>query len=278
MINKIIKIILALLALVAVYVVWQTQTGKTTEVFVAAHDMPAGYTITAEDIQTQELAVDAIPQGSFTDSKELVGKTLSLPRSAQDVILRSHLGGTDMSLGPDERAIGIEITDSAGLAGLLKPGDIVGINAVLDAPGKQGVFSKVISDGVRVLYVSPDFLAQNPKVEDENGSTIGGGGVDTTRSQEGVIILAVPVGKQVIAYDFSEFGVQSDTLTVNMIELLSAFDNSRNVELSLFMTPSNRQEFLTSGVYIPDLVISPQTPTPTLSPDEQLTPVPNEGG
>ncbi|MEA2008813.1 MAG: Flp pilus assembly protein CpaB, partial [Chloroflexota bacterium] len=265
--------IIAVLALVAVVFIGKAQTGKTMAVIVAQHDLPEGYTITSGDVQEVELPVSNVPQGAFTDANELVGETLSVPRSAQDVILRSHLGGTSWELQPDERAIGIEVSDSAGLAGLLKPGDFVGVNAVIAS--SEGSFSKVVSDGLRVLYVSPTFLATAPKADNAEGEDAalgGGGGIDQPREDEGVVILAVPTGKCVIAYDFSAFGVESKTRTVNVIELLSAFDHSSKVALSLFMDPADWQSFLTSGVHVPDLVI---TPAPSPTPEPSLTPTPD---
>ena len=279
--KKIIRTIIAVLALIAVVFIGKAQTGKTMTVIVAKYDLPEGYTITANDIQEVELPITNVPQGAFTDAAELVGETLRIPRSTQDVILRGHLGGATWELQPNERAIGIEVTDSAGLAGLLKPGDFVGVNAVIAS--SEGSFSKVVSDGLRVLYVSPTFLAVEPEAEsaEDEGAALGGsGGIDQPREDDGVVILAVSTDKHVIAYDFSAFGVESQTRTVNVIELLSAFDHSSKVELSLFMDPANWQSFITAGVHIPDLVVTPEpspTPSPTPTPGPG-TPTPSEEG
>jgi pilus assembly protein CpaB len=186
------------------------------------------------------------------------------------VILRSHLGGTDLELGEEERAVGIQVSDSGGLAGLLKVGDRVGVNAVIET--SQGSYSKVIADGLRVLYISPSCLAEVPQVEavpEEGG--LGASGIDEPRDTEGVVILAVPVGVHIVPYDFSPYGAESETRPTNIIELLSAFDHSPKVKLSLFLDPELRGGFLTAGVLIPDLVVRPQpTPTPTLEPTPTL--------
>ena len=278
--KKIIRTIIAVLALIAIVFIGKAQMGKTMTVIVAKYDLPEGYTITTNDIQEVELPITNVPQGAFTEASELVGETLRIPRSAQDVILRGHLGGTTWELQPDERAIGIEVTDSAGLAGLLKPGDFVGVNAVIAST--EGSFSKVVSDGLRVLYVSPPFLADELQVESDSEENImvGSGGIDQPREDDGVVILAVSTDKQVIAYDFSAFGDESQTRMVNVIELLSAFDHSSKVKLSLFMDPANWQSFITAGVHIPDLVVTPEpspTPTPTPTPGPG-TPTPDGEG
>ncbi|RLD05733.1 MAG: Flp pilus assembly protein CpaB [Chloroflexota bacterium] len=270
--KKIIRVILALIALGAVAIIAQTQKEKTQAVIVAAHDLPAGYTITAEDIQSVELPSSAIPPEAITEASELIGETLGVPRSAQDVILRVHLGDTRLELASNERAIGIEVTDSAGLAGLLKAGDRVGVNAVINA--SSCVYSKVVAEGLRVLYVSPSFLATEPEAapaEAEGAFGGGGGGVQQPREERGVVILAVPVAQQVIAYDFTAFGVTSDARLVNVIELLSVLDHSSKVELSLFMDPSERASFITSGLCLSDLAVQPQ-PSPTPDPEDELPP------
>ncbi len=271
--KKIIRTIIAVLALIAVIFIGKAQTGKSMTVIVAKHDLPEGYTITANDLQAVELPIINVPQGAFTDVAELAGETLRIPRSTQDVILRSHLGGTTWELQPNERAIGIEVTDSAGLAGLLKPGDYVGVNAVIAS--SEGTFSKIVTDGLRVLYISPTFLADEPEVENTDDAAMGGGSIDQPREDEGVVILAVSTDKHVIAYDFSAFGVESQTRIVNVIELLSAFDHSSKVELSLFIDPANWESFITAGIHIPDLVVTPE-PSPT--PTEEPTPTPDWGG
>jgi pilus assembly protein CpaB len=274
--KKIIRTGIGLIALIAVVLIGRTQEAKRLEVIAARHDLPEGYTITSEDIEEVELPTHTVPQGAFTDAADLVGETLSVPRSAQDVILRSHLGGTELELAPGERAVGVEVADSAGLAGLLKAGDQVGVNAVIETA--EGSYSKVIADGLRVLYISPSFLAKAPEVEaeDEKGA-LGTSGIDQPREEEGVVILAVPVQQHVIAYDFSAFGVEGETRAANVIELLSAFDHSPKVKLSLFMDPEDREDFLTAGVHIPDLVVEPKPsptpePTPTGMPGEEASP------
>lgn len=281
--KKIIKIIIGLLALVAVLFIYRALQGKTMEVYVAKHNLPEGYTLTAEDVEKVELPVSNVPQGAFTETEGLVGESLSVSRTTQDVILRSHLGGTTWELAGDERAIGIEVTDSAGLAGLLKAGDFVGVNAVISST--EGTYSKVVTDGLRVLYISPTFLAEEPEPEsgDDNLMASGGGGIDQPREDEGVIILAAPVAKQVIAYDFTDFGVESVTQTVNVIEVLSALDHASQVKLSLFLDPDQWESFVTAGVHIPDLVVTPQpSPTPTLAQSdvegETPTPTPDWSG
>jgi pilus assembly protein CpaB len=274
--KKITGIVLALIALAVVGFVASTQKAKTQAVMVAKHDLPAGYTITEEDLQSAELPSKTIPEGAVGEEDQgiLVGQTLAVARTAQDVILPAHLGEADLDLQADERALGIEVTDSAGLAGLLKAGDHVGVSAVINA---DCIYTKVVAEGLRVLYVSPEFLAAEPEVEREETTAFGGGGssIRQPREDRGVVVLAVPVDQQAIAYDFSAFGVESDTRMINVIELLSVLDHSSRVELSLFMEPAEGKRFVTAGLCLSDLALHPQpSPTPgeTAVPGEEINP------
>ena len=88
-----------------------------------------------------------------------------------------------------------------------------------------------------------------------------------TREQEGTVLLAVPTDAQVLVYDFSAQLSPNELVWVNAIELLVALDSSREASLSLYMVPDGAQEFATSGLFLPDLVITPgPTPTPTETP------------
>jgi hypothetical protein len=122
---------------------------------------------------------------------------------------------------------------------------------------------------LRVLYVSPNFRALVPADEAVEATPARIGVVQTTadRNDSGVVILAVPVDSTAVAYDFSSFGVEIATRLIYITDLLPALDHAQNVKLSLFLEPDDPQSFITSGIYLPDLVITPgPSPTPTETP------------
>jgi len=259
------------------------QPESTVALVIASRDLPAGHQITAGDLASREFPKSLAPTGAYEDPTPLVGQVLSIARSSGDIIYPANLGGEKLVLNSDERALAIEVSDSAGLAGLLQPGDMVGVTAVIfDSGGAgRGAFSKTVLNGLRVLYISPDFAAIDPVnsapvtsdggISSAGSAPVSGGstfgtGIQTTsaRSSKGTIVLAVPISAQVVAYDFVLFGVESDARMINVIDLLPALDHSQNVELSLFLEPDKAESFTTSGVYLPDLVITPgASPTPT---------------
>jgi pilus assembly protein CpaB len=264
--RKIIPFVAALVVFLAAVVL--IQPAPSTEVVVAARNMIAGHVIQADDVRLQEFPDELVPADAFLGFEQAVGQTLAVGRAAGDVLSQSNMG-EPVKLQPNERAVAVRVTDSSGLAGLIKPGDIVGIVAtvnVQDPGGTSGSFSKATIEPLRVIYLSPEFESLDVDQEAEI-DPITGLSQQETREQEGTVLLAVPTDAQVLVYDFSAQLAPNELVWVNAIELLVALDSSREASLSLYMVPDGAQEFATSGLFLPDLVITPgPTPTPTETP------------
>jgi len=245
----------------------------SASVIVAAERLPSGHTITEADLQVRSLPGSLVPQGALTNLADAVGKTLSMDRTVGDFIFANNLGGESLELAPDERAVAIHVTDSAGMAGLLKAGDTVGLTATFGGQsfseeGQTGSFAKNLAGGLRVLYISPEFKSIDPGVVAASNGSSGGfaasGSTPAQRSKEGVVVLAIPISMQTIAYDFTAYGSESETRQVYLIDLLPALDQSKEVALSLVLEPKNPTAYTSSGIFLPDLVIPPgPSPTPT---------------
>jgi pilus assembly protein CpaB len=242
----------------------------TTPVVTAARDLPEGTMLTASDVTTRQVPKSQVPNGALSDTSTVTGQTLRVFRGEGDVINPSHFGGEVITLAADERAVAIHVTDAAGLAGLIRPGDNVGVTAVMDS--QDGSFAKTVVTGLRVLYISPEFRAvqgSSPVTASTNSGSSFTGGISTVskaqRDQEGTVVLAVPVSPVTIGYDFSAFGINSESILTSMTDLLPALDLVDSVQLSLFLEPDTPQPFLTSGIMLPSLVITP-APTPTATP------------
>ncbi|GIV67108.1 MAG: hypothetical protein KatS3mg047_1501 [Bellilinea sp.] len=241
---------------------------------VAAVDLPAGHILTEGDLVMKGVPADLLPpEGAITDPAVAVGQALRIDRSAGDLILTAHLGEKPVTLQPDERAVAIQVSDSAGLAGIIRPGDRVGVTAILTDGDYtvQGVFSKATVENLRVLYIQPSFQAEDPaeaagRIITPDPQT--GIAVQRQRSKEGVVVLAVPAKAQAVVYDFQSAGIEATTAVrlVNAVELLSALDQADNVKLSLYLMPDEAQPMNTSGLWLPELVIRQMTPTPTPTP------------
>jgi pilus assembly protein CpaB len=241
----------------------------TVPILVAAVDLPAGHTIAASDVTLSQIPKSQAPLDAFSNPSQVVGQTLRVFRSAGDVIAPAHLGGEAITLAPDERAIAIHVSDAAGLAGLLRPGDLVGVTAVMSE--REGSFAKTVANSLRVLYISPDFQAEAASSQASvvsTSSTFTGSvsaSLQQRRASEGTVVLAVPMEAVTIGYDFSLFGISSESRLVSLTDLLPALDLVDGVQLSLFLEPGTAEPFITAGLYLPDLVITP-LPTPTVTP------------
>ncbi len=242
----------------------------TVPVAAAAYDLPEGHTLAAADITVSQVPKSQAPQGAFSDPAQVVGQTLRVFRGAGDLIFPSHLGGEVIILASDERAVALHVTDAAGLAGLIRPGDTVGVTAVVES--QDGPFAKTVANGLRVLYISPEFKSaqevQPAPSTSSSGDPFSSSSSAPSQSQretEGTVVLAVPIEAITIGYDFSTFGVNSESCLVSLTDLLPALDLVANVQLSLFLEPDAPQSFITSGVFLPNLVITPG-PTPTATP------------
>lgn len=241
----------------------------STKVVVAAADLRAGHVLTEADLTIKALPADLIPADAAQNLGQLVGQSLRIDRGQGDVIRLSHLGEI-VALQPNERAIAVRVTDASGLAGLLLPGQKVGVVATLvqQTYDSQGSFSKATIEGLRVLYVDPRFAANETTTTQSVATPSGSSMVSSynsadDRASEGAIVLAVPVDLLTIFYDFTATGGISDSRRVNALELLAALSASDNAEISLYLMPSeNAVQFNSPGLWLPDLVIT-QVPTPT---------------
>jgi pilus assembly protein CpaB len=253
----------------------------SANVVVAAADMKVGHVISDQDVQIQAMPTNIVPPDAILVSADAVGQPLRIDRGQGDILRMSQLGSV-AKLEPNERAIAIKITDASGLAGLLYPGQLVGVIAIVpsttvDADGKThtGSFAKASIEGLRVLYVDPLWSASKsqPSIAPKGtpqANALSGGVQTNERAKDGSIILAVPTDLQTILYDFSETtGSASETRKVNALELLAALGLTDGAKLSLYLLPTGEAAPFTSpGLLVPDLAVLPKpTATPTATPE-----------
>ncbi len=273
--KRILPIILAAVAFIAVLLFLQPTPDET--VLVASADLSAGHVLVEEDLAAAVVPQNMIPEDAVIDPNEVVGMTLTIGRSQGDIIRVSNIGTDALTLAPGERAVAITVNNASGLAGLLRPGDYVGITAVIEQTGGSGggTFSKSTIEDLRVLYLSPEFEALDPDSNMlENATDNTTATVQQERRTEGAVVLAVPIKEETIFYDFQnvepELGVKQRT--VNTVELLTALDASNSAKLYLFLMPNDAEDMVTSGLWLPELVIKPYIPTPTVNLFAVLTP------
>ena len=108
--------------------------GDRAQVVVAAHDLPPGAALTADDVRLEKRLVPSIPDGSQSDLDTVVGSTLAGPARRGEVLTDVRLLGrrlAESAAGPDARIVPVHPADSA-LADLVRAGDIVDVVAGSD--------------------------------------------------------------------------------------------------------------------------------------------------
>jgi pilus assembly protein CpaB len=251
---------LLLAAVVFILAILLLQPEAKVQVVVLTADLPAGHVLADIDMAVRELPESFRPVDAIEKPSRAVGQTLKTDRSKGDILRQRHLG-EPMTLEPGERAIAIKVDDASGMGGLIAPGDIVGLTAVIAS--RDIVYTKATVEGFRVLYVSPEFRAGYEQMQ---ASGLGdNSSIAQSRATEGIVILAVPTKLVDVKYDFTATGGTTTVQKVNAVELIAALTSSGNAKIILYKLPLNPEEMQSSGLDLSDLIVIP-TPTPEPTP------------
>ena len=118
----------------------------TVEVTVAARDLPAGTVLAPADLRRVGFAPGSVPAGASYDA---VGRTLAAPLRAGEPVTDVRVVGPALTEGyPGLTAVPVRLPD-AGMAGLLRVGDVVD----LVSADPQGGGASVVATGVPELAV-----------------------------------------------------------------------------------------------------------------------------
>ena len=272
--KKIFPILLAAIIFIVAFILLRPAPSRV--VIVAATDLHAGHVLTDSDLTTMSVPESALAADVVTDKSMLIGQPLRIDRGQGDVMRASQIGNL-IQVQPNERAMAVKIDDQNGVAGLLVPGQEVGVVASIPETNSNsaGIFSKATIEGLRVLYIDPAFSAANqantvPQAEATSTDNTTLSGVNTTeRATSGTVLLAVPTNLQTVFYDLSSQNGASQTRTVNALELLSALQSMDGATVTLYLMPQEgtAQKFSSPGLWLPNLVVTvPPTPTPMVTP------------
>lgn len=272
--KKIIPIVLAAVAFLVVLVL--LTPAAQSKVTVAAIDLPMGHVLVATDLEVKSYPKNVLPEDVVTDPSSIVGLTMLTNRSKGDILRKTAVGVEALALQPDERAVAVNVENASGFAGLLRPGDRVGISAVMDFrdQASEGSYAKAVIENLRVLYLSPEFKALDPGSVGTTAKANIGASTALERKQSGVVILAVSVKDSTIVYDFAkvEPSLSTKSRSVNAVELLTSLDAAQNASLYMYLMPMNAKEMITSGLFLPDLVILARKPVASTLPEGSPAP------
>jgi pilus assembly protein CpaB len=130
----------------------------TSKVVVAAADLQLGAELKAGDLRAIAWPAGAVPEGSFSNPEELVGRGLIMPVVQNEPFLPGKLASKEAGAGlppviaPGYRALSVRVNDVVGVAGYVLPGTRVDVVATVN-PTQQptDITSKVILTNVLVL-------------------------------------------------------------------------------------------------------------------------------
>jgi Flp pilus assembly protein CpaB len=159
-------------------------------VLVAAHEIPARTTLTADDVTTRDVPIDEILSQSYRDPADVIGRVTSVPIYADQQMTPSLFAtatadsefsilGPDETIAPDSqfwRAVAVNVPPERAVDGQIQDGqhvdlfvsvdiDIVAVDAegnyqTVDTATKDGLVpgksTKIVFQDLEVLKADPD--------------------------------------------------------------------------------------------------------------------------
>ena len=171
-------------------------TTRETAVVVAKGDLRVGTSITESSVVVRRVHPGDVPAGSATRVSDVVGKYVSWPILDGQFIPvralsrdRASLIAGGLSVPSGFRALSLSVTAADAAGGVLRPGDLVDVLAVLknQAPGSSP--SPAITLGKRVLVLG--MRTDQGQALDSSGGTGTVRGLNFSSSRIASIVVAV---------------------------------------------------------------------------------------
>jgi len=118
----------------------------TLPVVVARAELRGGTVLADADLEVRRVTAADVPQGHLDTVDGLTGRTLAAPVAAGQVLTALALVSARASAGPGQVVAPLRLAD-AGLATLLRPGDLVDVLAADEQAGQ----ARVVARSVRVV-------------------------------------------------------------------------------------------------------------------------------
>jgi pilus assembly protein CpaB len=132
-------------------------TPELARVVIADRSMDPGYQLTAQDLSVFDMPRDAAPESRFGSPDDLVGRTLVAPVVKGQAMFEDLLAAPGVPSGLEAlvpkgmRAVSIEVSESSGMVGLIRPGSHVDVIATI-RKGDQSI-ARTIVENVKVSAV-----------------------------------------------------------------------------------------------------------------------------
>lgn len=180
---------------------WVSQRANlaSTKVVVAAVDIELGSKVNPQMLSVVEWPQSSVPEGAFTDVKDVQDRVLKVGLMRGDAVLDRKLapagtqGGLSAVIAEGKRAMTVRVNDVVGVAGFALPGNYVDvmINAQQDRAGGQQSqpISMTVLEQVLVLAV-----AQEAGRDDTKPRVVSAVTLEVTPGQAEKLDLARSVG------------------------------------------------------------------------------------
>jgi len=208
---------------------------KNTEpVVVAVTNIEANTVIEPSMVTVRQMPKAGVLSGAFKDTKDVVGKMVTVPRVPGDQITKAMIGERGLNVltvgvKPDYRIIAVSVDKTTGLNGMLHQGDRVSIIGIIDPQALQmaggttsGVESPAamfVASGITVAFVPQSFRYSEVK----NQGVMGGAAASFTGGK-GVVLLDVPIKPVPLAPNGPE---------ISLPELLALINRYGTIQLTL---------------------------------------------
>lgn len=253
---------------------------QTQSVLVAARDIPARATLTADDVAIRTVAANEVLPQSYTDPNEVIGRVSAVPVYTDQQMTPNLFATSDANsdfsiLGPDEtvspdspawRAIALQVSPQQAVGGDIQAGDhvdvIVSVQFKLLTQGPDGTYvtvdtatadglmggtsTKISMQDLEVLKVDPDSNVYTLKVTLSQAEQI----AQVYQEAPNSFTIVLRPGDDTRPVDPSQYGVTDDRLILTY----------------LYPVPQ---------LYDPHLLLNPPTPVPGSSTPPVLTPAPS---
>ena len=135
-----------------------SNAGSGNTLVVAAKPLKAGTVLQPSDVKTIPWVAPELPKGNFGKTDDVVGSTVFDAINEGEPVLESRLASTRSAGGAGVpsgmRAVSVHVSDSTGVLGLLRAGQIVDVQVVR---GKTTdiIAVRTVLENLRVLSVIP---------------------------------------------------------------------------------------------------------------------------
>ncbi len=136
----------------------RTVEPSSTEVVVAARDLPLGTVLTTQDVKQVGWPGGVLPEGYSSSVEEVLGRGVITPVALNEPLLSSKIavkeagGGLPIAIPEGMRGVSVRVDDVISIAGFVLPGTRVDILVTLDQGTQQtNPITKLILQNIQVL-------------------------------------------------------------------------------------------------------------------------------